>query len=403
MGMTSMPACTWMVVGRSRAGDPRAAGAQAARDALRQVPDSHARLMLVFSSASYDSESMLAGLCTQTPDALDVVGVSTDGEITGEEFGPDEEPAPSVVAVVLGGAALQARTRVVRRMSEDHYASGAAAAEVMTGIDAPNTLMMMFFDGLSGDYRVVRGAYSVVGLSVPIAGGCAADALEFQHTEQFHGTGAGVEVLSDAVVTVGLGSAAPIGVGLAHGWEKQGEPMVVTSSRGADILTLDGEPALDVYLTRLGVPREAVMDQVRFQDMAFQHPLGMSRRDGEDIRVIQTCDRERGSVRCLNDVPQGALVWILRADAESLMGAAKESAFAATESLDGATPAALLVFDCAGRKATLGRQRLSAEQQSLVGTAAGTPIAGFYSFGEVARTRGARGLHHLTVVTVAFG
>jgi len=29
------------------------------------------------------------------------------------------------------------------------------------------------------------------------------------------------------------------------------------------------------------------------------------------------------------------------------------------------------------------------------------PLAGFYTYGEFARTRGARGMHHLTVVTLA--
>ena len=30
------------------------------------------------------------------------------------------------------------------------------------------------------------------------------------------------------------------------------------------------------------------------------------------------------------------------------------------------------------------------------------PLAGFYTFGEIARTHGARGMHHLTLVLVAF-
>ncbi len=29
------------------------------------------------------------------------------------------------------------------------------------------------------------------------------------------------------------------------------------------------------------------------------------------------------------------------------------------------------------------------------------PFGGFFTYGEIARTRGARGMHHLTVVTLA--
>ena len=32
---------------------------------------------------------------------------------------------------------------------------------------------------------------------------------------------------------------------------------------------------------------------------------------------------------------------------------------------------------------------------------AGAPFGGFYTYGEIGRTHGSRGMHHLTVVTLA--
>ena len=64
-------------------------------------------------------------------------------------------------------------------------------------------------------------------------------------------------------------------------------------------------------------------------------------------------------------------------------------------------PLGVVVFDCGARKLKLGPDKLSAEQAAIATAAAGAPFGGFYTFGEIARTRGSRGMHHLTVVSLA--
>ncbi|MFG2038352.1 FIST N-terminal domain-containing protein [Dactylosporangium sp. NPDC048998] len=55
---------------------------------------------------------------------------------------------------------------------------------------------------------MVRGAYSVVGATVPLVGGLTADGRQFL----------GDRVLPGGVVGVAIGSDRPIGIGIAHGW-----------------------------------------------------------------------------------------------------------------------------------------------------------------------------------------
>ena len=263
-------------------------------------------------------------------------------------------------------------------------------------------LSLMIVDGLTREqHELVRGAYSVLGASVPMVGGCSADNVEYVLTNQFHGTGAAVERLVDSIVAVGLGSNAPIGIGIAHGWAKQGDPMVVTSSDGGEVFLIDDEPALDVYLRRIGAGRSLIDDGDAFRAAVFDHPLGMSRRSGEDIRVVHSADRERGSLLCLADVPQGALVWTMTTGADALVAAAGRSCEMAVDGLGGQPPLGVVVFDCGARKLKLGEDKLSAEQAAIATAAAGAPFGGFYTFGEIARTRGSRGMHHLTVVSLA--
>ena len=221
-----------------------------------------------------------------------------------------------------------------------------------------------------------------------MVGGCSADNVEYVLTNQFHGTGAAVERLVDSIVAVGLGSNAPIGIGIAHGWAKQGDPMVVTSSDGGEVFLIDDEPALDVYLRRIGAGRSLIDDGDAFRAAVFDHPLGMSRRSGEDIRVVHSADRERGSLLCLADVPQGALVWTMTTGADALVAAAGRSCEMAVDGLGGQPPLGVVVFDCGARKLKLGHDKLSAEQSAIATAAAGAPFGGFYTFGEIARTRG---------------
>lgn len=380
--------------------DPRIAGAEAAAAAQCDGP---AKLLLVFCSIFYDNEELLEGICSVTSDDVLIVGGTSMGEIA--QGGPGFEKigwGAAVVVMAIGGPGFSVNTCVVREASSDRRASGTTAAAAVAGLEAPHKALLMIVDGLTREqHELVRGAYSVLGASVPMVGGCSADNVAYELTNQFHGTGAGVERLVDSIVAVGLGSTAPIGVGIAHGWAKHGEPMVVTSSDGGEVFLLDDEPALDVFLRRIGADRSVLEDPEAFRAAVFEHPLGMSRRSGEDIRVVHSGDAERGSLMCLADVPQGALVWTMSTEADALVDAAKRSCEMAIECLDGAPPLGLAVFDCGARKLKLGPERLGDEMAAIEATAGGAPFGGFYTFGEIARTHGSRGMHHLTVVTLA--
>jgi hypothetical protein len=402
----------WVRVGRSALPDAASAGAQAARTAL---DGDVARLLLVFCSTAYDVTGVLDGVCSVTPDEVVIAGCTTNGELAWS--GPGQQPveaalcdgladdvasAPSVVVVALGGEGFTVLSRMVPDVSTGRRDAGAAAACVMEHLDAPHRILMVIADGLTGEqHELVRGAYSVLGMEVPIVGGCSADADRYVLTHQFHGTGAGVQAHVDSIIAIAIGSSAPMGIGIAHGWVKQGDPMVVTRSEAGEVFLLDDEPALDVYLRRIGADRTLLEDPTKFREVAFLHPLGMSRRTSEDIRVVHDGDLGHGSLLCLADVPAGALVWTMSTDVDSLIQAASDSCTMALRGLGGAPPSGLIVFDCAVRKHKLGVRYLPAEQAAIAVASAGMPFGGFYTFGEIGRTHGSRGMHHLTVVTLA--
>jgi hypothetical protein len=394
--MSEPTAERWVSTGHSAHADARTAGTEAAAQA---VAEGAPALLMVYTSPGYDLERLLDGVRGHAAADTVIVGCTTLGQVTADHPDPAGD---GVVVAALGGPDLQVRASVGRDVSARRREAGAEAAGSVAGLTSPHRVCMILCDGLVGEqHEVVRGAYGVLGATVPLVGGCAGDDLVYSRTNQFIGDRDGVAVLTDAVVGVGIGSAQALGIGIAHGWRKVGDPMVVTRSSGGRLFELDGGPALDAYLDRIGADRSLLSDAKTFRSTAFGSPLGMSRRTGEDIRVVHDGDLDDGSLVCLADVPQGALAWIMEADDDSMIDAGAASCAQALENLGGAAPAGLLVFDCGARKVMLGPDGVKQEVLAMAAVAGQAPMAGFYTYGEIARTQGSRGMHHLTVVTLA--
>ena len=388
----------WFGLGYSTAEDPGTAGAEAVAAALQ---GRQAVLLLVFCGIEYDCHPLLDAVCAGAGRDVAIAGCSTDGQVAGP--GPYQGPGGALV-IAFGGAGFSVRTSVARQACTRQREAGLTAAGCMDGITAAHRVCLLLADGgMSEQHELVRGAYAALGAGTPLVGGCAADEMSRGRPYQFHGDEHGAEVLTDAVVGIGLGSDAPCGIGIAHGWRTSDEPMVVTDSSGGHLRELDGEPAFDVYMRRLGRAQGLVPDPEVFDSLVLTWPLGLSRRSGEDIRLVHRGDPATGSLSCHCDIPQGALAWVMESDPESLVLGAKDSVAQAVAGLGGADPIGLLVFDCGARRALLGDETLEQEHTAMAAVAGDVPFGGFYTFGEIARTHGARGLHHLTVVTLAIG
>ena len=384
----------WFGNGQSVRSDPAEAGAEAVRAALR---GRRPALLMIFASMPYANQEMISAAHAEAGGDVPLIGCSTSGE-----FGPAGR-GHGVLAIALGGPGFEVAVRAAPD-GADQRAAGEAAAGGLSGLTRPHRMQFLLADGIRGDQQeVVRGAYRITGASVPLVGGCAGDGMRQVSTRQFFCTGQGVSVLSDTVVGAAVGSDGPLGVGLAHGWVKDGEPMVVTRSVGGKIYELNHERAVDVYLRRTGGDPALAGDPAAFLGFATVNPLGLSRRSGEDMRVIVSADLADGSISGLADTPEGALAWVMRSDREALAEAPAAAAVAAIKALDGESPIGVLVFDCCVRLLALGEEGCDASTLRLTEQLGDVPMGGFYSNGEIARTAGAKGMHHLTVVALAAG
>jgi hypothetical protein len=380
-------------MGRSDAADARAAGAAAAAEALA---GDDPRLLVVFCSDSYDLEALLAGIRERAGD-VPLIGCSTAGEIaTG---GPGDA---SVVVLAFGGRGFHVATAAATGASGRLREAGAEVATAAEGLDGgEHRALLLLTDGLAGDQQeIVRGAYGVLGASIPLVGGCAGDDLKMNTTYQLHND----RVLRDAVVGAAIASDAPLGIGVRHGWRRVGEPMVVTRSHNNRVYLLEGQPALDVYLDRLDAPADVRTDAAAFTRFALTHPLGLSRRSGEDqVRFIGEADFADRSLGCIAEVPQGGLAWFMEGDNASVLEATDGACADALAPLGDREPLGMLAFDCIARRGVLGEEGIRTEVERVAASARGAPVAGFYTYGEIARTRGVSGFHNQTLVVLAVG
>jgi hypothetical protein len=385
-----METSRWFAIGQADLGEPNP-GLVAADGALAS---DDAKLLIVFCSAARDLAAVVEQIRDRAGD-VPLIGCSTAGEIA--TTGPSEA---SVVVAAFGGSGFSVATAVAEGASEDLRAAGAKVAGCLAEVhDRPYRVLLLLTDGLAGDQQeIVRGAYGILGAEVPLVGGCAGDDLCMTKTFQVYGD----RVLTDAVVAAGLASDGPLGIGVRHGWRRVGEPMLVTSSRGNRVYTLDNEPALDVYLQRLAVPGLSRSSAEELARLALTHPLGLGRRVGEEqVRFIGGGDFTERSLTCIAEVPQGALVWLMEGDDASVLDATDAACQDSLQSLEGRPPLGLMVFDCIARLGVLGQEGIKTEIDRVAEKAGGAPVAGFYTYGEIARIRGMTGFHNQTLVVLS--
>jgi hypothetical protein len=381
----------WMAVGMSTADESHEAGVAAAQEALQ---GRSAALLVLLCTPHHDPAAVLAGVHSVSGGAP-LIGCSSS-----EVIGPSGPSGHGVVVTALGGDGFSVATAGVTGAAGNQRYAGAHVARTAVEVDErPHQVLVLLTDGLTQDQEeILSGAYDVVGASMPLVGGAASPDPAIRETFQFHDD----RVLTDAVVGATISSDAPLGVGLRHGWRKVGEPMIVTRSQNGQVFTLDDKPALEMYLGRLDAPEEAYSDPVAFDQFAHTRPIGVRRRSGEEVRNVSSTEHlHEGWLRSSGEIPEGGLVWLMEGDDDSVLKAAGDACRDAVDALGGQPPIGVLAFDCVSRSRMLGDVGTRIEVERMANEAGAAPLAGLYTWGEIARTKGINGFHNQTLVILA--
>jgi hypothetical protein len=381
----------WLAVGRCVDEDPRRAGRGAA---VAARGGESAALVIVFSSEQPEPAQVLAGVHEVFP-GVPLIGCSSQSVIASDGL-----DGPGVVVTALGGPGFAAGTACASAVGDAQRDAGAAVAACVADLDSdlPHRVLILLTDGsLGGQEEIISGVYGVVGASIPLVGGNCGPDPALGHGYQLHGG----DVVTGSVVAAVIASDRPFGIGLGHGCHKVGEPMIVTHSVRGEVFTLDDQPAMDAYLGRLSAPAEAYADKQAFDAFTRSRPIGISRRSGEEVRHVRFVGTPDGRFRSSGEIPEGGLIWVMEGDRQSTLEAATEACRAAVDNLDGHKPLGMVAFDCISRSRVLGEDGTRQEVERMVKEAVDAPLSGFYTWGEIARTRGITGYHNQTLVVLA--
>jgi hypothetical protein len=271
-------------------------------------------------------------------------------------------------AVLIGH---HARTRIT---VVDISGALPAAHDLTQGLDGSDTIVA-YLDATCPSGPLMRALFDARGARTTWCGG-GAGALDFVRRPVVI-TPAGLR----AGVAVMAGLDATTTLGVTHGWKPFGNPLLVTESRGNDILTLDWRPAFDVYREAVEQRSSRRFAESDFFDLASCHPLMIERFGAEGVVRDPLCALDGGAIRCAGDVPQHSTVRVATGTFEDMVSAASRAREQATATRDQREPGLALTIDCISR-ALLLRDHLHRELQAL--RVDGVPQAGALTIGEIA-------------------
>jgi len=366
-------------LGQSSNEDSFLAGQEAALEALGKHgrgPDA----LIVLGSPRFDHTQLLAGISSATGD-VPMVGGTTAGEIATSGFS-----IQSVVIMALSSDALKFVTAIGKNMRRDENACGAALAqEISRDIPMNDALSLLIFpDGMGGDgVRVIEGLHSVMGAGFEIVGGYLGDGEDFGTTYQYYDG----KVYTDAIpgLLVCGKESFRTGIGVRSGFESIGNRFWCTESAGNVVKKFDNEPALDLYKEFLGEERSD-----RLPGVCLEYPFGLidekvsiGGKEYFQLRCGLAVDHEKKTIILAASIPEGGAITLTTASRGDIIKGAEMAAEQAKQSLAGATPQAILIFSCVGRKLVLGRR--TQEEVAAVKRVLGenVPLIGFYTYGEI--------------------
>ena len=169
---------------------------------------------------------------------------------------------------------------------------------------------------------------------------------------------------------------API---LEHGFAPPERSMGATATEGNRITSIDWRPAFDVYQEIIKAQFGIELTRDNFYQYGVHYPFGILRANGDVVVRIPVALAEDGSVYCIGEIPENALLVMLQAPATGGNGCIGRLAMNLQSAHGGLIGRQLLAFYCAGRRMHLGeaaREELTqlAEQTGAAGL--GGPVGG---------------------------
>ncbi len=190
-------------------------------------------------------------------------------------------------------------------------------------------------------------------------------------------------LVSDGVLGLLLpGNMAPT---LEHGFAQPERAMCATSTKGNRIAMIDWRPAFDVYQEIIKGQYGIDLRRDNFYEYAVHFPFGILRANGDVVVRIPVALSDDGSLHCVGEIPENAMLVLLQAPAAGAHGCIARLADRLCGGHGTMQGMQLLTFYCAGRRLHLGANAEKELAELQAGTEA-DEMGGALSLGEIGST-----------------
>ena len=259
--------------------------------------------------------------------------------------------------------------------------------------DAKPTLCL-FFDGLLGRIAsILDELYLQLADRVDYAG-VNAGSETFQPMPCLFD---GERVVGNGVL--GLLPALGTQVLLRHGYPAPEHAMTATATVGNRIVSINWQPAFDAYQALIASDHGIALTRDNFYQYAVHYPFGIVRASGEVLVRIPVALDDSGALYCVGEVPENAMLVLLRAPEAAASGCVPALTAALASAHGDISPHNLLTFYCAGRRMHLGDAALT-ELAELARCNRTRELGGALTLGEIGCTEnwGYPAFHNAAVV-----
>ena len=347
-------------------------------------------LAIVFISVTQDRKA----ICTILSEyEVDIFGATSCGEFIDGHQSKGEiaillmdlsRDSYSILLDNIGEYSNQDAVRQVANSAHNQF-SNPALIVCSTGVSTPGEL----FDGTA----LVHELSKAIGRDNIFFGGMAGDDFTLTGTSVFtqnRETNHGLIALVLNADRVSLNGMA------ITGWKRLGISRKVTRSKGKLLYSIDGKPAVDMYLKYLGKSEEgAGLDFDVLNELSFDYPFIVERENSDEILIKSpmSIDREENALVMDMVMKEGEKFWFsVPPDFDIVQEIIDEATD--VKNAAGVDADALLVFSCAGREPALG-PLVTLENEGLA-EVWNSPMVGFFTYGEFGRAKNGQQHFHST-------
>jgi hypothetical protein len=251
--------------------------------------------------------------------------------------------------------------------------------------------------------RVIHGLQQVLGDRVPIAGGSSADNLATGHWSMF----AGHQVETQGIALAVLFPGGEIGYSFHSGYVESRALGTVTASISRTIISIDNQPAADVYCKAAGIHYQPNCQHQTIIESSTLQPLGREVGLFDSVPIFKLSHplgvTSEGGLSLFSDIQQGDYLYLMEGTRESLISRAARVTKASLEyRTRQSEPIGALVIYCAGCMLAV-KDEMSTVVDNVCRSLGDAPFIGAFTYGEQGHfVSGGSGHGNLMISSVVF-